>query len=206
MAWLDGAVGRDVLEGTGGREVLAGDRIGRDVLEGTGGREVLGGDWIGRDGLRGDWIGRVRAGRADLFAYGTLQFAEVLGALLGRVPEHRPAAVAGWRAACLRRLSYPGLVTADAVADGGLATGILLTGLSEADWRILDAYEDAEYDLMPVELADAARALTFRYTRSDLVLPQTWSAAEFAVRHLPAFAEQCRSWRITQAPVVSEIP
>jgi len=174
--------------------------------DGTGGRDVLGGGRAGRDLVRGGRIGRVRAGSADLFAYGTLQFAEVLGALLGRVPEHRSAAVAGWRAACLRRLSYPGLVPADAVAGGGMATGILLTGLSESDWRILDAYEGDEYDLMPVELADAARALTFRYTRTDLVLPQTWSAAEFAARYLPAFAEQCRSWRMTQAPAVSEIP
>lgn len=133
-------------------------------------------------------------GRTGLFAYGTLQFPEVLDALLDRVPEIRPAALVGWRAARLHGLSYPGLTPG-----GGPAPGVLLTGLSQAEWRILDAYEDEEYDLVAVQLADTAPALAYRYRRTDLLLEQDWSAAEFAGRDLPDFAESCRQWRLSLA-------
>lgn len=129
-----------------------------------------------------------------LFAYGTLQFPEVLGALLGRVPAASQASAPGWRAARLRGLSYPGLVPG-----AGPAYGVLLTGLSPGEWRVIDAYEDAEYDLAPVELADGVAALAYRYTRVDLVLALDWSADDFVTRHLPAFARQCRYWRMTQS-------
>ena len=55
---------------------------------------------------------------AALFAYGTLQFTEILGVLLGRLPEHRPGAAPGWRAAALAGRVYPGLVRADATVTG----------------------------------------------------------------------------------------
>jgi len=133
------------------------------------------------------------AARGGLFAYGTLQFAEVLTALFDRVPESVPAIAAGWRAARLRGLSYPGLAPGSSHAPG-----VLLTGLSELEWRILDAYEDTEYDLVAVELDGPVTALTYRYTKHELVLDDDWSAAEFAGRHLAAFAIQCRYWRMAQ--------
>lgn len=136
---------------------------------------------------------RVPARRGDLFAYGTLQFPQVLNALLDRVPDYRPAWLAGWRAARLRGLSYPGLVP------GGAASGVLLTGLSDAEWRILDAYEDREYDLIAVLLADTATALTYRYTANELVTAQDWSADDFARCHLPGFVRYCHYWRLKQA-------
>jgi|SRR5271166_6478927 len=142
---------------------------------------------------------RATAARGGLFAYGTLQFGAVLAALLDRVPESVPAIAAGWRAARLRGLSYPGLALGS-----GHAPGVLLTGLSELEWRILDAYEDTEYDLVAVELDRPCEpdrtvtALAYRYTRHELVLAEDWSAAEFVVRHLAAFAIQCRCWRMAQ--------
>ena len=128
-----------------------------------------------------------------LFAYGTLQFPEVLEALLDRVPEHRPAQAPGWRAARLRGLTYPGLTPG-----GGPANGVLMVGLVADEWRIFDAFEDAEYDLVRIDLADGVPALAYRYTRTDLIMAQDWSAEEFASRHLPVFSRQCRYWRITQ--------
>src|SRR4051794_21133301 len=71
-----------------------------------------------------------------LFVYGSLQFPEVLFALIDRVPAHSPASAEGWRVAGLPGRVYPGLITGESTA-----SGYLLTGLSPAEWRILDAFE-----------------------------------------------------------------
>lgn len=135
-------------------------------------------------------LSRLGADPAALFAYGTLQFPEVLLALLDRVPEHTPGALAGWRAAALPGLIYPGLVPAAQTVHG-----VLLTGLTAAEWRVVDAYEDDRYGLEPMTLTDGRRGWAYLYDRSAAALPQDWSAREFAGRHLAAFAERCRAWR-----------
>jgi gamma-glutamylcyclotransferase (GGCT)/AIG2-like uncharacterized protein YtfP len=136
---------------------------------------------------------QVPAARGGLFAYGTLQFPEVLAALLDRVPDGVPGTAPGWRAARLRGRSYPGLAPGR-----GHAPGVLLTGLSELEWRILDGYEDEEYDLVAVELSGPVQALAYRYHKLELVLAEDWSATEFADRQLAAFVGQCRCWRMAQ--------
>ncbi|ONH29899.1 gamma-glutamylcyclotransferase family protein [Pseudofrankia asymbiotica] len=87
-----------------------------------------------------------RAGLA-LFAYGTLMFGDIVEALLGRRPAFTAAAVAGWRAARLPGRVYPGLVP----AAGRRASGLLLSGLSAAEWALLDAFEGDAYVLCLVE-------------------------------------------------------
>jgi gamma-glutamylcyclotransferase (GGCT)/AIG2-like uncharacterized protein YtfP len=133
---------------------------------------------------------RLTTGPVSLFAYGTLQFPEVLTALLDRVPAHTPGAVAGWRAAALPSLNYPGLVAA-----GGTVRGVLLSGLTAREWRIIDAYEDDRYELERLALTDGRYGWAYLYARDGEVLPHDWSADEFAERHLAAFARQCRAWR-----------
>ncbi|MFI7240798.1 gamma-glutamylcyclotransferase family protein [Streptomyces qinglanensis] len=78
-----------------------------------------------------------------LFVYGTLRFDRILAALLGRVPPRTPATAPGWRTAVLAGRPYPGLVP----SSGHTATGLLLTGLSPAEWRALDDFEDDAYEL-----------------------------------------------------------
>jgi gamma-glutamylcyclotransferase (GGCT)/AIG2-like uncharacterized protein YtfP len=141
---------------------------------------------------------RSRAGRPDrlpaepeaLFVYGTLQFPDVLRALIGRVPEHEPAAVAGWRAAVLPGRVYPGLVSAAATVHG-----VLLSGLTSAEWRILDAFEGPGYDRQPVLLLDGRSAWAYIYPLEAEVGDDDWSSAAFAARHLPAYVERCAVWR-----------
>ena len=129
-------------------------------------------------------------GGAALFAYGTLQFTEILRVLLGRLPEHRQGAAAGWRAAALAGRVYPGLVRADATV-----AGRLITGLTADELRIIDEYESGPYELVRLTLDDGHGCWTYAWTEPAAVLPQDWSARDFADQHLAAFAENCRVWR-----------
>jgi gamma-glutamylcyclotransferase (GGCT)/AIG2-like uncharacterized protein YtfP len=124
-----------------------------------------------------------------LFVYGTLQFPEVLVELIGRCPELVRADIAGWRVAALPGRVYPGLVPA---ADG-VARGVVLSGLSAGEWAILDAFEDDEYDLRPVQLATAAPAWTYVWT--SVVATDDWYPARFAADHLGPFVARCTEWR-----------
>jgi gamma-glutamylcyclotransferase (GGCT)/AIG2-like uncharacterized protein YtfP len=126
-----------------------------------------------------------------LFAYGTLQFAEVLAVLLGRVPHSEPAAVTGWRAAALAGRSYPGLVAAHSTT-----TGVVLAGLGRREVEIIDDFESGPYDLRPLALVDGRIAWAYVWTDPAAVLPADWSSAEFAERTLADFVLRCREWRL----------
>ena len=120
-----------------------------------------------------------------LFVYGTLQFPEVLQALLGRTPTSKPASVPGWRAAALERRVYPGLVPAE-----GTANGLLLTDLAVGEWRTLDNFEDDHYDLRPLHLTDGGYGWAYVWPAAE-VLPENWNEEDFASRHLAAYAARC---------------
>ncbi|MFH8371610.1 GNAT family N-acetyltransferase [Streptomyces sp. NPDC018031] len=128
----------------------------------------------------------LRAAPGELFAYGSLQFPEVLRPLLGRVPESRPAALPGWRAAELADRLYPGLVP----AAGDSAPGRLLTGLTVRERELLDAFEDDEYHLRRLPLAGGRAAWTYVWRCGD-VRDGTWSADAFRARHLADFTARC---------------
>lgn len=130
---------------------------------------------------------RLPQGPNVLFCYGTLQFDAVLKALLRRIPEQVPATAPGYRTAALMDRVYPGLVVS---ASGGSASGVVLTDLSNDEWRILDAFEDAKYDLREVALSTGTTGWAYIWAGGD-VCSDDWDAATFATRHLPAYAERC---------------
>ncbi|MEU7629258.1 gamma-glutamylcyclotransferase family protein [Nocardia sp. NPDC049220] len=132
-----------------------------------------------------------------LFAYGTLQFPEVLEVLLGRVPLLEVAELPGWRAAILPRRVYPGLV----VADGGLARGCVLGDLTAAEWAILDAFEDDEYDLRQVRVAGWSEPV-WTYVWTAGTDPGDWHRDRFAADHLVRFAARSVRWRCAPAEAV----
>jgi len=79
-----------------------------------------------------------------LFVYGTLQDADVLGAVLGRpvvMSGLRPAVAPGYRAVAYPGRVYPALVEAPNHA----APGLLIEHLSTLDMAVLDAFEGEEY-------------------------------------------------------------
>lgn len=131
------------------------------------------------------------AGQPDaLFAYGSLTFPEVLEVLLGRVPALTPATARGWRIAALRDRPFPVLVPAE-----GVASGILVTGLTSAEWRILDAFEAPSYELRVLDL-DIGRGWTYvAGPEADAewgILPDDWSRDAF---DLPSYLRRCAAWR-----------
>jgi hypothetical protein len=123
--------------------------------------------------------------------YGTLRFPEVLLALLGRVPGLTEGTVAGWRVAALAGRSYPGLVR----APGASATGVLVTGLTPAEWQLIDRYEDEDYGLEQLTLTDKRGALTYVWRDESAAAARDWSAPDFAEQHLPEFVVRCQAWR-----------
>jgi hypothetical protein len=127
---------------------------------------------------------------AALFAYGTLRFPDVLTALLGRVPEHTPGAVEGWRVAALDGRIYPVLVPGP-----GAAAGVLISGLAADEWRVIDAYEDDFYALERLTLVDGREGWAYLTRDRTTALPADWSPGDFSARHLTAFAGACREWR-----------
>ncbi|MQY04883.1 gamma-glutamylcyclotransferase family protein [Actinomadura macrotermitis] len=125
-----------------------------------------------------------------LFVYGTLRFPEVLHVLLGRVPDLAPARAAGWRVRALPGVVYPGLV-ADPAAT---ADGMLITGLDEAEKRLLDAYEDDLYEIavLPLDGGRRGRAYIWKGTAEDT----DWDPVRFADHELISYVETCRGWRL----------
>jgi gamma-glutamylcyclotransferase (GGCT)/AIG2-like uncharacterized protein YtfP len=134
-----------------------------------------------------------------LFVYGTLLFPDLVRALIGRVPERTAASVAGWRAAALPGRAYPGLVP----AAGATAGGLLLTGLTAAEWQIIDDFENGGYDLTELTLVDGRPAWVYTWAwagartgaEDAAPLPEDWSADEFAAQHLADYVAQCALWR-----------
>jgi gamma-glutamylcyclotransferase (GGCT)/AIG2-like uncharacterized protein YtfP len=125
-----------------------------------------------------------------LFVYGTLQFPEVLFALIDRVPDHEPAIAEGWRVTALPGRVYPGLVQGDTTA-----RGYLLAGLTSDEWQVLDAFEDPVYELKNVDLDDGRHGWTYACNPDAEVEQAGWSAEQFEQQHLPAYIERCTAWR-----------
>ena len=113
--------------------------------------------------------------RDGLFAYGSLAFDEVLVALLGRVPERAPWSLLGWRAASLRDRPYPGLVA----HERRTAAGVVLRGLTAAEWRTLDDYEGTSYELQAVGALDDGTVYTYVWREDDLVDEADWDFDAF---------------------------
>ncbi|MFI1916905.1 gamma-glutamylcyclotransferase family protein [Nocardia sp. NPDC020380] len=138
------------------------------------------------------WARRLPEPEQPLFVYGTLRFPGVVTELIGRAPASEPARLPGHRTAALPGRVYPGLVT----AAGAVAHGFLLTGLSSADWRVLDAFEDDEYFLKPVSVhAGECETYAWTYAWTAEVTHDDWSADAFAAEQLPRYLRKCAAWR-----------
>ncbi|ADP84231.1 gamma-glutamylcyclotransferase family protein [Pseudofrankia inefficax] len=135
-------------------------------------------------------------GGLALFAYGTLTFAPVLDALLGRRPPVTAAIVPGWRAARLPGRPYPGLVP----APDGRASGLLLSGLTPAEWALLDSWEGDPYRVRRVRtaVADSAGpatgpfAFTYTWRSVDETAPEDWDRDRFADEWLERYVTRLR--------------
>lgn len=124
--------------------------------------------------------------------YGSLQFADVLNALLGRVPADLPAVADGWRAVKLLGVPYPGLISGE-----GSTPGLVFADLSDVEWYVLDQFEDSLYDLTLLTLY-YRQPPVWAYTSppgSDIVTDRAWDIDEFRARHLDSYVSRCIAWR-----------
>jgi len=135
-------------------------------------------------------LARLSEGRAALFVYGSLLFPEVRAALFQRQPLAAAATGHGWRVAELKDRNYPGLVTAECSVEG-----LLLTDLTAAEWRMIDAFEDELYDLQELSLVGDQHGWSYVCAQTQDVEPSDWDAELFAARHLARYVARCTSWR-----------
>jgi hypothetical protein len=81
------------------------------------------------------------------------------------------------------------------IPGAGSASGLLLTGLSREEWRIIDAFEAEFYDLLPVALTDERKGWAYVYDTFPSVSSDDWDKEEFAQKHLGSYAKRCKYWR-----------
>lgn len=129
------------------------------------------------------------AGTPELFVYGTLALDDVIRALIDRVPAHVETSAPGWRAARLPELPYPGLVAEESTE----APGRVYTDLSDAEWSVLDAFEDPTYVVAPLVVSHQRTALAYVWPNDSL--PSTWTTASLDRDGLDAYLQRCRAWR-----------
>ncbi|MFF9036881.1 gamma-glutamylcyclotransferase family protein [Streptomyces sp. NPDC014892] len=125
-----------------------------------------------------------------LFVYGSLSYGEVQQALLGRVPESRPAAVTGWRNAALRDRVFPGLVP----RAGSRVTGCLLTDLDPAERALLDVYEGPMYEARALPVEGGGPAVAYVCVDASLVLENDWDREHFGRELLPGYTAGVVRW------------
>lgn len=128
-----------------------------------------------------------------LFVYGTLLLDDVVKTLIDRVPNYQHAVALGWRVVRLPQRVYPGLVPGQ-----GKSIGKIYTDLKNAEWAILDAFEDPAYTLATVRVLLPSEtekdALSYVWRGSDHI-DQPWSLADFGRDELIDYLSRCRSWR-----------
>lgn len=125
-----------------------------------------------------------------LFVYGTLRDRDVLSRVLGRAPAaattleaHAPDC----RVVYYPGRSYPALVRGE---PGAMAEGLLLTGLDESDFTVLDAFEGDEYVRGPIEIiVNGASGTADVYWAAVAIAADAaeWSLADWTARHKAAF-------------------
>ncbi|MFC9665605.1 gamma-glutamylcyclotransferase family protein [Nocardia sp. NPDC127606] len=142
---------------------------------------------VGRTDIFGP-EGLASTSTAPLFAYGTLQVPEVAQTLIGRVPDTRTGELNGWVAAPLPGRMYPGLVR-----DKTRRTpGLVVTGLTAAEWMLFDRFEDEDYALERVTLTDGTDAWAYVWQLDTD--PGVWSMSDFRSNFLPQYVDRCAAW------------
>jgi gamma-glutamylcyclotransferase (GGCT)/AIG2-like uncharacterized protein YtfP len=137
-----------------------------------------------------------RSGTSALFAYGSLQLAEVMEAVTGALFSALPARLPGHRRRALRGRSYPGIV-----ADPHESTdGMLWRGLDAEALEILDLFEGEPYARVSCTVRPLAAppceafVYVIRDEHAHLMSDQPWELRGFRDDALRLFLDQCRAF------------
>lgn len=119
---------------------------------------------------------------ADLFFYGSLRHPPLLEIVLGRLPRMQVAQLPDHAVYWAEGQGFPMIVP----EPGGVAKGVLVQGLGEADIARLDYYEGAfSFDLSPREVrlqGGVARALVYFPKAAHWHCGALWSLADWVRR------------------------
>jgi gamma-glutamylcyclotransferase (GGCT)/AIG2-like uncharacterized protein YtfP len=122
-----------------------------------------------------------------LFVYGTLQYPPLLERLLGRIPPHRRARLAGFARYTVLNADYPGIVP----QPGAETAGLILAGIQSREWERLDQYEDDLYERRIVTLhpEDGGTITAFAYVIPDrnrhALSNQPWQESQPTLLSIP---------------------
>lgn len=123
------------------------------------------------------------------FAYGTLQFPEVMRLVVGRILPSEPAELPGYARYVIRGHTFPGVVA----KPGESAPGALYRDLDPETMGRLDCFEDDFYvrEVVMVTTDTGERVSAFAYVvpedRSGILSADPWDEGQFAQEHLVEF-------------------
>jgi gamma-glutamylcyclotransferase (GGCT)/AIG2-like uncharacterized protein YtfP len=134
--------------------------------------------------------------RFRVFAYGTLQIADVMEAVTGRVFPSEPAVLDGYERRRVKGRSYPGVT----VAPGRCTRGLLYADVDARSMELLDRFEGALYERrrVPVTTNGRTRVEAEVYvvpeSRRDRLSAEAWDPDRFAAEQLASFVQSCRDF------------
>jgi catechol 2,3-dioxygenase-like lactoylglutathione lyase family enzyme/gamma-glutamylcyclotransferase (GGCT)/AIG2-like uncharacterized protein YtfP len=132
-------------------------------------------------------VGREEA-TSRIFAYGTLEFAELVEAITGRRFPSEPALLRDFARSLVRGADHPAI----APAPGAQTPGSLYSGVDDDSLAALDRFEGDLYERREVSVWTAsgektALAWVLREDRRHLLGDEPWDPERFAARHLRAW-------------------
>lgn len=131
---------------------------------------------------------------SSLFVYGTLIAPEVMRTLLGRLPDHEPARLIGFKRHPVRSRVYPGMIPNIHQATEPIQ-GILYRALTSSDMKRLDWFEGEEYTRQTVsaniEGNQVVSTVTYVWTNplDELDVTKDWSYETFRIQSLDWYLE-----------------
>jgi gamma-glutamylcyclotransferase (GGCT)/AIG2-like uncharacterized protein YtfP len=137
------------------------------------------------------------SGLVNVFAYGTLQFPEIMQAVTERVFASEPASLPGHHRLALEGRAYPGVVP----APGQTTRGVVYRDVDPESVARLDVFESEIYErrLLRVTMPDGRHTFAFTYVLrprfAHLLSRQLWSPERFRREHGADFLAACKHFR-----------
>ena len=127
----------------------------------------------------------------SVFTYGTLQFPEVMQAVIGLELKPVAATLTGYQRYKIKERTFPGLIK----KQGFVTDGMLYRDLDEDAIQSLDQFEDVMYERCLVEVqvgneAEQAYVYVTQKEYEDCLLDQEWSLEEFRGKYLKLYLKR----------------
>lgn len=132
-----------------------------------------------------------------VFVYGTLQFGDVLAAVIGRRLEGRAATLPDYARYAVKREPFPGIVP----EPGSTVRGLVFSDIDPVALGRIDAFEGELYhrEVVRVHTDDGqeidAQAYVMRPRYSALLADAPWDEDTFARRWHDRYVRACRAGR-----------